>query len=72
MNQPLPCAAIAALLFALAVAWHIQSGVSEVIEDYVPSHGLAMFLVGLTRGACLAGIVIVGWALYRISMGGAA
>lgn len=63
---------VLAVVFALVVAWHIQSGVSEVIEDYVPSHGLAVFLIGLTRGACLAGIVVIAWALYQISTGGAA
>ena len=60
-----------AILFALACAWHIQSGIGEVIEDYVPSHGLATFLTGLTRGACLAGVLVVCWALYRIATGAA-
>ncbi|KAA9131956.1 succinate dehydrogenase, hydrophobic membrane anchor protein [Marinihelvus fidelis] len=63
--------AMLAVLFAIATAWHIQSGIGEVIEDYVPAPGLSRFLVGMTRGACLAGVVVVAWSVYTISTGAA-
>jgi succinate dehydrogenase / fumarate reductase, membrane anchor subunit len=55
-----------ALLTTAVVAHHAQSGIQVICEDYV-AQPLQSLLIWLTRMACLAGLVLVGWATWTIA-----
>lgn len=66
-----PFNVVAAVLFVLITAYHTQAGITEIVEDYVPGEGTVTLLIGITRGACLAAVLAVLWAVYRIAAGAA-
>lgn len=65
-SQPLQ-AWIAIVMTAL-VAYHAQTGIQVICEDYVPPPWQAI-LIWLTRIACLAGFVLIAWAMIAMSTG---
>ena len=68
-SQPLQ-AWIAIAMTAL-VAYHAQTGIQVICEDYVPPPWQSM-LIWLTRIACLAGFALMTWAMISMSTGVAA
>jgi len=68
-NQPLQ-AWIAIVMTAL-VAYHAQTGIQVICEDYVPPPWQSL-LIWLTRIACLAGFALMSWAMISMSTGAAA
>lgn len=61
--------ALAAVLFLAVTAWHLSLGIQTVIEDYVPSKGLRLALLILSKLLCgalaAAGILAVATILFR-------
>ena len=66
-----PLNAILAALTVAIVAYHAQSGLQVIIEDYLP-RTLGVVLLGLARAGCLAGALILWWAVCRLAIGGVA
>ncbi len=65
-SQPLN--GIAALLLAIVGLYHTQSGVTSIIEDYIPS-GARGVLIFVTHVGCGAGVVAVIWAVVNVTFG---
>ena len=67
-----PFNALAAALTVALVAYHAQSGIQVIVEDYVPGKALPAALIGLTRLGCAVGTVAVWWSVWSVASGGAA
>lgn len=60
-------AAMAVLMTAL-VAFHAQTGIQVICEDYIPQPWQSL-LIWTTRIACTAGLLAMIWAMMSISGG---
>jgi succinate dehydrogenase / fumarate reductase membrane anchor subunit len=63
-----PFSAAAMLLFVIAGLYHAALGVRVVIEDYVPSEGMKLALLLLTKFAAFAVGVVCAIAVLRIAV----
>lgn len=66
-----PLQAWIAIAMTALVAFHAQTGIQVICEDYIPQPFQSL-LIWLTRIGCLAGLVLMGWAMIGMSMGAAA
>ncbi len=64
-----PVNAILAGLMALVSLYHAQSGITVIVEDYIPGKLFPAVLIMVTRIGCGLGVVAAVWALFRISAG---
>ena len=55
-----------AILTTAVVAYHAQSGIQVICEDYIPPPWQSV-LIWLTRIACLAGLLALAWAVLGIA-----
>ncbi|NND45902.1 MAG: succinate dehydrogenase, hydrophobic membrane anchor protein [Xanthomonadales bacterium] len=55
-----------AILTTAVIAYHAQSGIQVICEDYIPPPWQGL-LVWLTRLACLAGLLALAWAVLGIA-----
>ena len=58
-----------ALLTAGIMAYHAQSGIAVVCEDYISPRGLQSALIWLTRLGCLVGLLATAYTIYVIWQG---
>jgi len=70
LSQPLN--ALAAALTVALVAYHAQSGIQVIVEDYVPGTAFPMLLIWATRLGCAAGTLAVWWSIWCVIRGGVA
>lgn len=70
LSQPLN--AILAALTVAITAFHAQSGIQVIVEDYVPGKFFPAFLVWATRAGCIAGTLLLWWSVWRLAIGGVA
>ena len=49
--------------------YHTQAGAQNVIEDYAPGKTFQGILIFLSRAMCLAGGLVVLWAVSRFLFG---
>jgi succinate dehydrogenase / fumarate reductase membrane anchor subunit len=64
-----PWNAVLLLAFVVAVFWHSQLGLQVVIEDYVHTRGMALFLQLAVQFFCFLGAAASVLAILRIALG---
>ena len=64
-----PAQAFMAVLMTVVVAYHSQTGIQVICEDYLPPV-LGQLLIWVTRIACIAGTLIVAWTMWAIGGAG--
>ena len=67
-NRPLQ-KGFAMMLFAV-IAFHAQSGIQVICEDYVGPPWFQSTLIWLTRAGCAAGFLLAVFALLNLPVGG--
>ena len=63
-----PLQAWIAIAMTGLVAFHAQTGIQVICEDYIPQPFQSL-LIWLTRISCVAGFVLVAWAMISMSAG---
>lgn len=61
--------ALMTLAVAAVTLYHTVLGIQVIVEDYVPSEGMASGLMWVTRIGCVLGFAVVAWSVYTLSFG---
>jgi succinate dehydrogenase / fumarate reductase membrane anchor subunit len=67
-----PLVAVAMILLAVSVFWHLRLGLQMLIEDYVSNHASLLGALIILNFFAIGGAAIAIFSIVRIALGGSA